>query len=72
MEDCWHINYNKAPLDGRPWLEENGDNCDSRVLRGGSWYNFPVYARSAYRNGHDPYFSNYNLGFRVLCSSPIR
>ena len=32
VEDCWHVNYESAPLDGRPWTTL-GD-CDLRVLRG--------------------------------------
>src|SRR5262249_18175090 len=37
VEDCWHANYTNAPKDGSPWLTESGGNCDTRVVRGGSW-----------------------------------
>src|SRR5262249_26889247 len=34
-EDCWHENYQGAPIDGSAWTSE----CDSmqRVSRGGGW-----------------------------------
>jgi formylglycine-generating enzyme required for sulfatase activity len=47
-----------------------GSPQDLRVLRGGSWYSYQVYARSAYRNGDNPYYRNNFVGFRVVCSAP--
>ena len=35
VEDCFHDNYEGAPDDGSAWTAD-GD-CNSRVLRGGSW-----------------------------------
>ena len=40
-----------------------------RVLRGGSWYHYPVFCRSADRSSHEPDYRHYNLGFRVLRKS---
>lgn len=37
----------------------------SRVLRGGSWYNFGRFCRSAYRNRNTPGYRILNCGFRV-------
>ncbi len=37
----------------------------SRVLRGGSWFDYPQYLRSADRNGSGPDVRNNNTGFRV-------
>lgn len=41
----------------------------SRVLRGGSFLNYPRNLRSAYRIGFDPEYQNENVGFRVVWSS---
>ncbi len=41
VQDCWHEDYNGAPMDGSAW--EEGD-CQQRVLRGGSWGNGPRWA----------------------------
>jgi hypothetical protein len=43
----------------------------ARVVRGGSWSSLPDSARSATPSLNAPGFRNFNLGFRVLCSSPI-
>ena len=47
VADCWHENYARAPRDGTAWT--SGGNCGRRVLRGGSWFYFPVFLRSAHR-----------------------
>ncbi len=62
-EDLWHGNYQKAPDDGKAWV----DNSDSslRVLRGGSWGNPSGYCRSAYR-GADPGGRYQYVGFRLV------
>jgi len=39
----------------------------SRVLRGGSWLNYPVRCRSADRNSSSPDTRSTYLGFRVVC-----
>ena len=69
--DCWHPNYLHAPDDGRAWME-NG--CDKRVIRGGSWNNLPVLARSASRSfstedGGETDYTNLT-GFRVARDLP--
>jgi formylglycine-generating enzyme required for sulfatase activity len=71
VEDCWHPSYEGAPDKGGPWLGEDGGNCGGRVLRGGSWVIVRDFARSAFRNWYYPFDRNANVGFRVLCSSPI-
>ena len=70
-EDCWHGSYQGAPDDGRAWLKENGGGCGRRVVRGGSWSNNPGYLRSAPRGWNSTDNRYYDLGFRVVCSSPI-
>jgi len=37
----------------------------SRVFRGGSWYDFPRYCRSAFRDRSTPAFRIILLGFRL-------
>ena len=46
-------------------------NTQARVSRGGSWFNGPDHARAAARYYHHPGNRGYDIGFRVLCSSPI-
>jgi formylglycine-generating enzyme required for sulfatase activity len=53
VEDVWHGNYNDAPSDGRA-LNISGGDQSQRVLRGGSWFDFPDYLRSAYRSRNSP------------------
>jgi sulfatase modifying factor 1 len=44
---------------------QGADNGKFRVLRGGSWYDSPVYCRSALRNGLEPGYRHFNFGLRV-------
>ncbi len=55
VQDCWHENYSGAPTDGSAW---EADNCQQRVLRGGSFNVWAVSLRSAVRfrsEGEDLY-----------------
>ena len=61
-EDCYNGSYAGAPSDGSAW--RSGD-CSRPVLRGGSWYNYPRYLRSAGRDGNDPSHRVNYVGFRV-------
>ena len=64
--DTWHDNYDGAPTDGSPWIENGNDNRSP--LRGGSWGFNPTFCRSAIRNYFDrrDYRDN-DYGFRVVC-----
>ena len=64
-EDCWNESYLGAPVDGSAWTQ--GD-CNKRVVRGGSWFDVPIYLRTAVRFGDraDRHI-NYD-GFRVARS----
>jgi formylglycine-generating enzyme required for sulfatase activity len=61
-EDCWHRDYTGAPADGSVWTEEE---CETRVVRGGSWLSIPDNLRSANRYWITTGDRNGNLGFRV-------
>jgi formylglycine-generating enzyme required for sulfatase activity len=61
IEDCWNGSYVGAPANGSAWTS---GNCDWRVLRGGSWNDYPWYLRSAHRSRFEPGF-RFNFGFRV-------
>ena len=65
VEDCWHYDYDGAPVDGSAWLEAEGGDCSRRVLRGGSWKDFPRDLRSANRGRGNSVDRYWNYGFRV-------
>ena len=65
VEDCWHGNYEGAPVDGSAWLASNDGNCDQRVLRGGSWVNLPYFLRSADRGRSFSSEGDGDTGFRL-------
>jgi formylglycine-generating enzyme required for sulfatase activity len=69
--DDWHDNYEGAPIDGSAWLGIE-KNTNTRLLRGGSWYDLPEHCRSAYRSYDllDGYY--HSIGFRVVCSGAAR
>ena len=63
VEDCANDSYNGAPTDGSAWV--SGD-CGHRVLRGGSWYSFDMFLRTAGRGRDVTDSREYNgHGFRV-------
>ena len=51
VEDCSHRTYEDAPWDGSAWISsrETGGTCSLRVVRGGSWRDWPQALRSANR-----------------------
>ena len=63
LQDSWHGDYKKAPVDGSAWQEAGGG---LRVLRGGSWGDIPRWLRSAARNRDGPQYGNYGVGFRLV------
>lgn len=65
MQDCWHKDYQNAPDDGSAWLENDGGDCNRRVVRGGSWFDNPRYLRSALRLRDDSDVVGNGLGFRI-------
>jgi formylglycine-generating enzyme required for sulfatase activity/class 3 adenylate cyclase len=65
-EDCWHKNYQGAPQNGAPWVE---NDCVSHVIRSGSWKNDARYVRPASRDGYDTNVRYPTHGFRIAISS---
>lgn len=54
--------YNNSPKDN----PKGPDNGQSRVLRGGSWFNDARYARAADRNWYNPGSRDLSYGFRCV------
>ena len=63
VEDCYHDNYDGAPTKNEVWL---ANQCENRVLRGGSWFDIPRVGRSATRYRAEPVLKASNWGFRVV------
>lgn len=61
-QDCWRDNYTGAPTDGSAWTS---GNCNSHMVRGGSWNDTPVQLRSAVRNSFSTVTRIVTVGFRV-------
>jgi len=67
IQDCWHENYNDAPVNGTAWMNTGSDvDCDLHVLRGGSWSGRPVDIRSGARSHNMAAFKSIFIGFRVV------
>ena len=60
-DDCWNGTYGGAPTDGSAWTARV---CVGRTLRGGSWYSYPRYVRSADRFWDISTLRIYFNGFR--------
>jgi formylglycine-generating enzyme required for sulfatase activity len=69
-QDRWHENYEGAPINGSSWLDLAAAENALRVLRGGSWNDFPRLCRSAARIVNSPDNRISNFGFRVVCEIP--
>jgi formylglycine-generating enzyme required for sulfatase activity len=65
VADCWHKNYQGAPSDGSPWVD---NDCPSHVMRSGSWKNDPSYARPSSRDQYDTSVRYPTHGLRVAHS----
>jgi formylglycine-generating enzyme required for sulfatase activity len=65
-QDHWYPNYQGAPENGSAWINANAEENKSRVLRGGSWLNYPSSCRSAARSNCNPDNRDDLVGFRVV------
>jgi len=66
--DWYDVGYYTSSATIDPTGPTNGT---SRVLRGGSWIDFPYIARTTYRYDLNPANRTVIIGFRVLCSVPV-
>jgi formylglycine-generating enzyme required for sulfatase activity len=65
VEDVYHPSYRGAPRDGRAWLQVTGGGArPDRVLRGGSYVNFPPKLRVSQRDHRAPASASKTSGFR--------
>lgn len=67
VEDCYHDSYSDAPSDGSAWTS---GECQSRVLRGGSWLDEPRDLRAAIRFWNGSMYRDDNFGFRAARTLP--
>jgi len=65
VADCWHKNYQGAPADGSPRVD---NDCLTHVMRSGSWKNDPSYVRPSSRDQYDTGVRYPTHGFRVAHS----
>ncbi len=67
VADCWHADYDGAPVNGSAWrgqAPQGGASC-GRVIRGGSWRDPPQDLRVAVRNWYNDLYLDSTVGFRV-------
>ncbi len=62
-QDCWTDTLATHAADGSANLE--GD-CRWRVVRGGSWFDYPLYLRLALRNWDPAHHRTFDQGFRLF------
>jgi len=66
-QDLWHPNYEGAPPDSSPWLNDiSGSGAGRRrVLRGGSWNFNALNARTTYRDWNNSDYRFFVIGLRL-------
>jgi formylglycine-generating enzyme required for sulfatase activity len=62
--DCWHSNYQDAPINGSSWIEPASIR---NVLRGGSWYRSEKECTVNYRFCEHSGNRSGDVGFRLAC-----
>jgi formylglycine-generating enzyme required for sulfatase activity len=65
VADCWHENYDGAPLDGSSW---DRPSCNEYILRGGSWRDDEGHLRAASRVHYRGSLRDLTHGFRIARS----
>ncbi|MGY6587978.1 MAG: formylglycine-generating enzyme family protein [Wenzhouxiangella sp.] len=62
VQDCWSDDYRGLPTDGSAWVS---GNCQFVIRRGGSWYYYGQFLRSAFRLSGTRSDRINSIGFRV-------
>ncbi len=62
-EDWYAKNYNNTPRNGKA---NNSGEQRSKILRGGCWYDYASYTRSANRNDNSADYRSGDYGFRIV------
>lgn len=66
-QDCFHETYEGSPNVGNAWLSESQGECESRILRGGSYFDSASSLRTADRLWYKDFgIRNFNVGFRLV------
>jgi len=63
----WNLNMYEKPKEIGVYDSGGGQ----RVLRGGSWFNYPALARADFRYWYSPVDRGFDVGFRLVCLVPI-
>ncbi|UTW44579.1 formylglycine-generating enzyme family protein [bacterium SCSIO 12696] len=69
VADCYTDSYQNLPLDGSA---QDRPNCQTRVRRGGGWYEPPYWLRTANRAPADIDKATARLGFRLARDLPTQ
>ena len=63
VQDCYHDNFNGAPVDGSAWVELG---CRERVVKGGAFNKPDTALRTTRRSHHDSSAKLFVVGFRLV------
>ncbi len=62
IQDCGVGPYQETPRDGTAYEPED---CERRIIRGGSWNTGPAFMTVTNRSSMDPNARNWGIGFRL-------
>jgi formylglycine-generating enzyme required for sulfatase activity len=66
VRDCYFESEAGASADAFGARENPDGPCAQRTLRGGSWFNLPIFLRPAYRFHESPEAKNARRSFRLV------
>lgn len=64
-DDCLHRDKTAVPVDGRPWREEDGGECNRRTPKGGGWVSGTDWVRAGAQAADFAIYHSQLLGFRL-------